>query len=179
MKRTQLLFAAGLASILAAIGPDITSAASGTMRWQDLATVKGAGQAGGRWMRYPECYGLHLWISKPIATMEQQDDGRGRYFIEHPEIANLRGFDPTSSFCTGIGSEGRVPPSAFRNPRVEAWLLKGDGTQIQAVDYKGGLSEDNVSVRYRYWLEDGIGAIAVAIRIDDKFYIEKLQPLGP
>lgn len=85
-------------------------------------------------------------------------------------------------------------PPMVRHPRIEVWLLKADGTQILPKVYscvtgpavRSVLSapepapplltkQDQFS--YRYSVADSEQAVAAAIRIDDDFYIEKLQPL--
>jgi hypothetical protein len=83
-------------------------------------------------------------------------------------------------------------PPRIKYPRIEVWLLKAGGTQILPVAYScvpvpaaGGAQSSPLSalrsgsdeVSYRYSVADSAQAVAAAIRIDNDFYIEKLQPL--
>jgi len=87
-------------------------------------------------------------------------------------------------------------PPAIKHPRIEVWLLKADGTQVVPAAYTCSMlpaspdastSAPSVSrnrsdeFTYRYSVEDSTQAVAAAIRIDNDFYIERLQPLeaGP
>jgi hypothetical protein len=87
-------------------------------------------------------------------------------------------------------------PPALKHPRIEVWLLRADGTQVLPAAYTCTLlpaSPADSTVQpsvsrnksdeftYRYSFEDGAQAVAAAIRIDNDFYIEKLQALesGP
>lgn len=125
-------------------------------------------------------------------TAAPQGDRR-TYFIGNT-IANLRDLDPAFSCNRSLTSvdgrrpgrhvAGRVPPvlpydPKSRQPRVEVWLLKADGTQIQSADYNCIGHPATTEARYEYSAADGGQAVAAAIRIDDEFYIEKLQPLQP
>jgi len=134
---------------------------------------------------------------------------RSSFFIGNT-IANLRGMDPT--FCSRTltlvdgrrtrGEAGQQPaepraqpeprartiqpyPAAIREPRVEVWLLKADGTQIKPATYicdPGPRNPDTkpmYDISYGFTAADGAQAIAAAIRIDGDFFIEKLQPAEP
>jgi hypothetical protein len=83
-------------------------------------------------------------------------------------------------------------PPKFKHRRIEVWLLKADGTQILPAAYtcvpvpavQGDPSSPPSASRgrseefsYRYSIADSTQAVAAAIRIDNDFYIEKLQPL--
>lgn len=83
-------------------------------------------------------------------------------------------------------------PPAIKHPRIEVWLLRADGAQVVPAAYTCTLlpaSPDastafpsvsrnkSEEFSYRYSVEDGPQAVAAAIRIDNDFYIEKLQPL--
>jgi hypothetical protein len=83
-------------------------------------------------------------------------------------------------------------PPRLKHPRIEVWLLSADGTQILPAAYTcvvvpavpaASTSPSAVSrnrseeFSYRYSVEDSAQAVAVAIRIDSDFYIEKLQSL--
>lgn len=85
-----------------------------------------------------------------------------------------------------------APPSPINQPyppklkegRVEVWLLRKDGTQILPAVYScaGGETqaarETPIEISYAFSAADSEQAVAAAIRIDDEFYIEKLQTLA-
>lgn len=133
-------------------------------------------------------------------------DDRSTYFIGNT-IANLRGVDPWLA-CDrmltlmdgrrGVGGTGEAPPPRWQPPstlnqsypptlkesRVEAWLLKSNGTQILPVTYScdPGITfppSPAVEISYMFNIADSVNAVAAAIRIDGDYYIDKLQPLGP
>jgi hypothetical protein len=140
------------------------------------------------------------------AATERAD--RGSFFIGNT-IANLRGLDP--AFCgrtltlvngrrTTNGQPTAPPPTTptppklsvnqpyppkFKYNRVEAWLLKADGTQILPATYscdtgpRGASTVAPVEITYEFPLAGGEQAVAAAIRIGDDFYIDKLQPPVP
>lgn len=206
MKRSGELFATGVASILAAFCPDAVRAAEGKLAAQDLTNVEASGQVTARWIREPESYTLLVVMERskprPVAIRSanakqppapaQQHDRPG-YFIGNV-TANLRDLDPLFSCIrsltladgrrTAQNIPGRAPPilpydPKARQPRVDAWLLKADGMQIPAADYTCTSHPGSTEVRYEYPAADGGQAVAAAIRIDDEYYIEKLQPLEP
>jgi hypothetical protein len=146
-------------------------------------------------------------LPPPVGPSEVEPQDRGSYFIGNT-IANLRGLDPAFCGRTLTWVDGRrtvpgqsqavrppQPPQAGANPqpygvavkdpRVEVWLLKADGTQILPVSYKcdpgpsGAARSDRVfEVSYTYPVADGAMAVAAAIRVRDDFFIEKLQRLA-
>lgn len=122
---------------------------------------------------------------------------RPSFFIGNT-IANLRGVDPwipcgrTLTLIDGRNGPPRnVPPQPdplnqpyppkVKEGRVEVWLLKADGTQILPLTYScdaGSVVERKpfVEVSYAFPVAAGDQAVAAAIRIDEAFYIERLQP---
>jgi hypothetical protein len=76
-----------------------------------------------------------------------------------------------------------APPSA--PPRIQVWLLRSDGTQIipssVSADFptaKGcGTQSVTNEILYRFPLRESAQAAAVAISVDDQYFIEKLRPL--
>lgn len=137
-------------------------------------------------------------LAAPPGTPE-----RASYFIGNT-IANLRDLDP--AFCGRTltlvdGRRGQVvqhsnvalPPGALpiaatppgmRDRRVEVWLLKAGGAQLQPDSYvceagsRTSRERNDVSVSYGYVIPDDAQPVAASIRIGDAFYIEKLQPLA-
>jgi hypothetical protein len=108
---------------------------------------------------------------------------RGDLFIGRT-IANLRGMDP--ALCDRIltvidGRElarnGRNPPQS-RGHRVGVSILKADGSEIQPSGYSCVADSAAIDVQYRYSIEDSAHAVTAAVRIDDVYYSEKLQPLA-
>lgn len=140
----------------------------------------------------------------PAAGDTLQRVDRGPFFIGNT-IANLRGMDPTFGCRTltlvdrrtvGSGQRPAPPerlpgqmdqpyPPRHKESRIEAWLLKADGSQILPTVYSCDVAavypqtSNSVEVSYVFPAADSAQAVAVAIRIDDDFYIEKLQPLEP
>jgi hypothetical protein len=83
-------------------------------------------------------------------------------------------------------------PPRVKHPRIEVWVLKADGTHIVPANYTCTLLPAVPAVSgspataarsraeeftYRYSIADSAQAVAAAIRIDNDFYIEQLQPL--
>jgi hypothetical protein len=73
--------------------------------------------------------------------------------------------------------------SGVKNPVVQAWLLKADGTLIPAtrktVSISGhGPANPPDEVFYSVPLPAGQEAVAVALMIDAGYYIEELKPFG-
>jgi hypothetical protein len=70
-------------------------------------------------------------------------------------------------------------------PRIQVWLLRADGTQIipssvsaEFPTAKGcGTQSRTNEVLYRFPLRESAQAAAVAISVDDQYFIEKLRPL--
>lgn len=69
--------------------------------------------------------------------------------------------------------------------RVQVWLLKADGTQIfpahgtaapQVEGFPGNLRSTAYTYTYTFPVESG-KAVAIAVSINDQFYIDQLKPL--
>ncbi len=80
-------------------------------------------------------------------------------------------------------ADARKKQGLVANPEVQAWLLKADGTLIPAtrrsVSISGqtsGIPPDEVL--YTIPLPTGQEAVAVALMIDNDYYIEQLQPFS-
>jgi hypothetical protein len=136
-------------------------------------------------------------VPAPDGTAMTRGD-RTSFFIGET-IANLRGMDPAFACRTLTLVDGRravagqplppsPPPARVKQPypsvnkdgRVEVWLLKADGTQILPVAYSCVPASRGVDVgiEYQFSVADSTQAVAAAVRIDDEFYIDKLQPLA-
>ena len=70
----------------------------------------------------------------------------------------------------------------YKDPRVDVWLLKGDGSQVLGATYSCEYARvdpanprRHLEVSYEFPLAGIDQAVAAAIRIDDRFFIEKLQ----
>ena len=124
---------------------------------------------------------------------------RGSFFIGDT-IANLRGLDPVFGCRTLTLVDGRraggvhqsAPassrpnmnqpyPPKLKDPRVDVWLLKADGTQILPASYSCDLtrvdpSRAHAEISYEFPLASTAQAVAAAIRIEDRYFIQKLQP---
>jgi hypothetical protein len=142
------------------------------------------------------------------AQMERSE--RSSFFIGNT-ITNLRGLDPAFGCRTLTLIDGRrvvgarqptaaAPPPGpapapspqsvnqpyppqLKDPRVEVWLLKADGTQILPATYSCDLtrrgpdkSRPHAEISYEFPLAITEHAVAAAIRIEDRYFIQKLQP---
>jgi hypothetical protein len=78
-----------------------------------------------------------------------------------------------------------APPARPALPKVQAWLLRMDGTVIArkpgspafpaAVNASDGVP---LEVRYSYPASAAQEAVAVAMMVDDVYYIEQVKPFG-
>jgi hypothetical protein len=73
-------------------------------------------------------------------------------------------------------------PPKYKDHRVDVWLLKEDGTQILPATYSCDLtrrgpdkSRPHAEISYEFPLASAAQAVAAAIRIEDRYFIEKLQ----
>ncbi len=124
---------------------------------------------------------------------------RDSFFIGNT-IANLRGLDPMFGCRTLSLIDGRrttdvqqaAPPSPspamnqpyppkLKDQRVDVWLLKADGTQILPATYScdwarpvSAKSRPHAEITYEFPRASTDQAVAVAIRIEDRYFIEKL-----
>jgi hypothetical protein len=140
--------------------------------------------------------------------MERSD--RSSFFIGNT-IANLRGMDPAFGcrtltlidgrrvVCTSQPTAAAPPPGPapapspqttnqryppkLKDPRVDVWLLKADGTQILPATYSCDMtrrgpdkSRPHAEISYEFPLATTDQAVAAAIRIEDRYFIQKLQP---
>jgi hypothetical protein len=199
MNRSSLLHAVAHLAILLAGGSGFAMAAETAAVEQDLVSVKMSDQVRAAvWKRLPDSYTLQVVLDPPTyvnvsdalkalrpraITPQPQpipkwrpgweldaaagQAERGSRFIAET-IANLRSLDPA------FGGDAK-------DSRVGVWLLKADGTLIQPATYSRqntGSSPPTFSISYGFPVADSAQAVAAAIRINDDFYIEKLQPLG-
>jgi hypothetical protein len=146
-----------------------------------------------------------------VSTSTQMERPDGFSFFTGNPTANLRGLDPAFGCRTLTLDAGRrvvgapqptaasLPPGPapapspqtmdqpyppkLKDPRVEVWLLKADGTQILPASYSCDLtrrgpdkSRPHAEISYEYPLAIAGQAVAAAIRIEDRYFIQKLQP---
>jgi hypothetical protein len=211
MKRpAKLLLAACLVNMV--VGSAFAAAAEGVAVEQDLPAVKASSLVtSAAWKRQADSYTLQLGLDRlkylgfvnlsdalksmppttstrtqpvPIpnwrpnwqSDLAAQSLERASNFIAET-IANLRRLDPTfGSRTLGVEDVG--------DHRVEAWLLKADGSVIQPsartseVAGTAAPARNDISISFTYSAAEAAQAVAIAIKIDNDFYIEKLQPLA-
>ncbi len=229
------LFAACLATIVAAVAPGIFAAAAESAAVaQDLVKVRASDQVTtASWSRQSDSYTLQVVLDRaqyaarqsaiyaankaelaanpgPITTITREQMERLDIIDVADALTRLvpRNFgympsltgDPrvAGTAAPPLGGPGGAPgqdrrraqpqpdaavnqpwPPQIRERRVEAWLLKGDGTQILPVAYRCIPDSAAIEVSYGFSIADSTQAVAAAIRIDDDYFIEKLQPLQP
>jgi hypothetical protein len=146
---------------------------------QDLVKVRESGRVGAAlWTRRTDNYTLQL-----VYGAEGLRGGR----ITGARITSLRDIDP--SFGRRVPTAQPVAlqaPQPAKPPQFQVWLLRSNGTQILPIyrspepdPAKCTLRCIAQEVSYRFSLADGDEAVAVVVRIDDEYYLEKLQPLKP
>ncbi|MEO8314877.1 MAG: hypothetical protein ABI645_08800 [Pseudomonadota bacterium] len=190
MKPRHLLLNAILVTCAAMAVPAATAAGETANGMQELVTVKASNKFDRvLWLRGPKQYSLQflpvrLIDSRPPANItspaNQGAPGtveRSSFFIGNT-IANLRGMDPVFDdpprILTLIAGRrvGEAQADQPPVPRIQAWLLRADGTQI--------LPTWNAQYRlYSIPVAEAVQVVAAAIQIDDEYYIEKLQSLEP
>lgn len=81
--------------------------------------------------------------------------------------------------------DGRIEAPNATPPDVTVWLLRADGTAIPTTRdaplrgaASGAATAPPAEIAYSVGLAAGASAVAAAIRIDDEYYIERLQPLA-
>lgn len=211
MRQSARFLLAACLALNVAPGEAAEAAATGeTVSLQDFGTVLASGQASAaRWMRGPDSYLLQVVIERrksyatpaPTEPPEQvplpdpglESGDRARFFIADT-IRNLRGLDPwlacsrTPSLIdprqrprTSFEYMNQPFPPQFKERRLDVWLLKADGTQVQPATYScaTNIIVGNAEVTYRFPLIEALQAAAVAVRIDEDYYIEKLQWASP
>jgi hypothetical protein len=204
MKRPAQLLLTCLATFGAGAESMVASAADGAVVAQDLVKPRTSYLVmAAIWARQPDSYTLKIVLDRakhaakqraivdankarlaanpqPAPTALPSGDGidRGGMFIADT-IATLRGIDPWFH-C------GRIPtPIDGRNAlqdrehKVEAWLLRSDGTQVLPEGYSCQVDPEAVEVEYTFSTADSQRAVAAAIRIEGDYFIEKLQSLEP
>ena len=77
-------------------------------------------------------------------------------------------------------SAGLPPPPQPRAPATQAWLLRADGTTIpvlrRATELPKNLRETAVTYTYAFPESASKEAAAVAVMIDGKYFVERLEP---
>ncbi len=173
--------------ILAAAGSAVGTAAENAAPTQDLVNPKALENVvDARWTRQPDAYVLRVVLdtAKPVRSAMSA------------RLSPLRRAPTVNAAEAQQPPPQRAPPQprtpvnqpyaqAIREPRVEAWLLKADGTQIMPATYicdPGPRDPDakfKYDISYGFTAADGAQAVAAAIRVDGDFFIEVLQPLEP
>jgi hypothetical protein len=78
--------------------------------------------------------------------------------------------------------DGRRPAGSLpQGPSVTLWLLRADGTAIPLKKEPSLGAQQGVNtteVAYSVPLAAGEEAVAAALRIDDEYFVESLQPLN-
>jgi len=134
-----------------------------------------------------------FFVGNAIANLRCLDPDFGGRTLTLVDGRRTPGQQPTTP-----APPGQMPPSnpplqvrealqLREAPQVQAWLLRADGTQITPVrQVPQQLSDGKCAARhiadeilYRVSVADGSEAVAVAIRIDDEYYIEKLRLQAP
>lgn len=159
MNTGRRLFKACLAALVV-IGIPAATAAEPAVVAQDLVNVRASGKiAAALWTRRPDSYTLQLVLGTSGSRVLPLVDGR-------------RMVTPSTTLVLEV-------------PEIRVWLLRADGRQILPTWYTpGATSKPEPCFRtceklYRFPLADSAEAVAMAIRIDDEYYIEKLESLVP
>ena len=143
----------------------------------------------------------------PITSQETGDINRSSFFIGNTIAnlrcadPNFGGRTLTlidgRRMVPGGSSQPAIPPSEpimvsarpaatpEDPPRIQVWLLRADGTQITPIAVSNeppaakGCSSGSMTneILYRFPSTESAQAAAVAISVDDQYYIEKLRPL--
>jgi hypothetical protein len=146
--------------------------------------------------------------TQPVSNQPENGPERSSFFIGNT-IANLRCMDPAFGGRTLTLVDGRrtvqgqpgaaaapvqapqappvrPSPRSEQKPEVQVWLLRADGRQILPVlrspaTVTAGECRRSIAdeVLFRFDVAESEQAIAVAMRIDDEFHIERLLPLVP
>lgn len=167
MKRSANLLSA-VFLLVAAVAPAVTMAASAEapVFGQELMKVRESSRVqAASWTRRPDAYTLQL-VFQPKSLA----GGRTLNLVDGRRIAP--GYEASAS-----------QPQQTMQSEVSVWLLRADGTQILPRTPPWTKPENcwipvcnAIEILYRFSL-DASQAMAVAVRIGDEFYIEKLQPL--
>jgi hypothetical protein len=171
MKRTaKPLFAALLLVSVGSAFPAEPDAQSFPVLAQDLTSLKGSRVVSAAlWTRRPDSYTLQLVLGPPAVSMGTRT----------PALVDGRRMVSTSA-------QPQSAPQTPMPPSTNVWLLRADGTQIpsHAPSTTPAVAKCTgrciaVDVQYRFSVAEATQAVAVAVRIGDEFFIEKLRPLEP
>ncbi|MEO6079802.1 MAG: hypothetical protein ABIQ86_08500 [Steroidobacteraceae bacterium] len=167
----RLLFAVLLAVVAGSAFPAATTGEGTRVVAQDLVTLRPSNKVSAAiWTRRANYYTLQLVMRQGL---DASFGARTLAMIDGRRMAATSRTIPTD-----------VQPSKKLDTSV--WLLRADGTQILPAVPSTNPSLDScsknlrciaVDVLYRFSIADATAAVAVAVRIGDDFYIEKLQPL--
>ena len=197
MRRSAGFF---LMACLALNGASASEAAAttGVVALQQFRAVLASGQAtAARWMRGPDSYLLQVVLERrrsnaiPDPGLEPADHAKEFIANTIRELRELEPwmpcsrppsrYDPRETPDTSIKYMNQSFPPQFRERRLDVWLLKVDGTQVHPVTYSCAtdIIVGHAEVTYKFPLTEAQQAAAVAVRIDENYYIEKLDRGSP
>ena len=191
MKPSPYILLAACLAIAAAL-PVAAATTEPAALSQDLVNVRASDKIrDARWMRQADSYTLQIL----------------RVGFIGETIASLRGLDPTFSPRNPTPPVDQSPATAkiaAKIPKIQVWVLRADGTEIIPVRRSGPSFVDTCPDRkpgqidaasahagvldrsclamqllYGFPAAEGAQAVAVAISVDDDYYIEKLRALEP
>jgi hypothetical protein len=172
MKRSaRFLFAAILVILAGGASPAATTGEATRVVAQDLVTLRSSNKVSAAiWTRRANSYTLQLVMKQGF---EAAVGSRSLAMVDGRQVV----------------ATSRTIPADLQPPKkldTSVWLLRTDGTQILPALPSTNPSPNScsmnmrcnaVDVLYRFSIADATSAVAIAVRIGDDFYIEKLQPL--
>jgi hypothetical protein len=179
MKRpSQLLSTACLALLCCADAvPCLAAEPELPVLAQDLKKLRAPGKVGSvLWTRRADQYTLQIVFPRSYRNLSLVD---GRRVVMQPVQASPQA--APQALTEAKKQELQAP--VRKNPVVQAWLLKADGTLIAAARRRVSISGQSSGslpdeVLYSIPLLAGQEAVAVALMIDNEYYIETLKPFG-
>jgi hypothetical protein len=140
------------------VAPGVAPAAQAAVLAQDLANLRASGKVmAALWTARPDGYTLQL-------------------------VFPYR-FKPPSGTEVAVAGGDALDPAQVA--RVQVWLLKTDGSQVFPAHgspaprppERNGVRTISYSLTYRFPLAGGSEAVALAVRINEDFYVDQLMPL--
>jgi hypothetical protein len=170
---------------------------------QDLVKVRESGSVGAAlWTRRADSYTLQLvygasgsrgsfFIGNTIANLRGLDPVFGGRMLTLVDGRRMVRQSDGSAVPNPVPPATAQPVATQATPRApkspdQVWLLRSNGTQIlpnyrspEPDPAKCGVRCIAQEVTYKFSLADGDEAVAAVVRVDDEYYVEKLQPLKP